>query len=69
MNNFMHAIDGFHTNDVFYPDTESLCIEKKHWDKLYTADLFGENLLQGKKDFIDGGVSFGLFLAPKKIFP
>ena len=30
MNNFVHAIDGFYTNDVYYTDTDSLYIENKH---------------------------------------
>ena len=30
MNNFMHAIDGFYTNDVYYGDTDSLYLENKH---------------------------------------
>ena len=30
MNNFIHAIDGFYTNDVFYTDCDSLYIESKH---------------------------------------
>ena len=30
MNKFIHAIDGFYTNDVYYTDTESLHIESKH---------------------------------------
>ena len=30
MNNFIHAIKGFYINDVFYTDTDSLYIEKKH---------------------------------------
>ena len=29
MNNFVHAINAFYTNDVFYGDTDSLYIEKK----------------------------------------
>ena len=37
MNIFIHAIIGFHTNDVFYTDTDSLYIEKKHWDNLDEA--------------------------------
>ena len=32
MNNFILAIDGFYTNDVYYTDTDSLYIENKHWD-------------------------------------
>ena len=30
MNNFIHAIDGFYTNDVYYTDTDSFYIENKH---------------------------------------
>ena len=66
MNNFIHAIDGFYTNDVYYTDTDSLYIERKHWDKLNKAGLVGKNLLQGKNDYGDDGIFYGLFLAPKK---
>ena len=65
MNNFIHAIDGFYTNDVYYTDTDSLYIENKHWEKLEKAGLVGKNLLQGKNDYKDGGIFYGLFLAPK----
>ena len=65
MKTFLHAIDGFYTNDVYYTDTESLYIENKHWDKLDKAGLVGKNLLQGKNDYKDGGVFYGFFLAPK----
>ena len=33
MNNFIHAINGLYTNDIYYTDTDSLYIENKHWDK------------------------------------
>ena len=65
MNNFIHAINGFYTNDVYYTDTDSLYIENKHWDTLKKSRLVGKNLLQGKNDYKDGGVFYGLFLAPK----
>ena len=65
MNNFIHAIDGFYTNDVYYTDTDSLYIENKHWDKLDKAGLVGKGLLQGKHYYKDGGNFYGLFLAPK----
>ena len=65
MNNFIHAINGFYTNDIYYTDTDSLYIENKHWDKLEKAGLVGKNLLQGKNDYKDGGIFYGLFLAPK----
>ena len=56
MNNFIHAIDGFHRNDVYYTDTDSLYIESKLWDKFNKAGLVGKNLLQGKNDYGDGGI-------------
>ena len=65
MINFIHANDGFYTNDVYYTDTDSLYIENKHWDKINKAVLVGKNLLQGKTDYKDGGIFYGLFLAPK----
>ena len=65
MNNFIHAINGFYTNDVYFTDTDSLYIEKKHWNKLDKAGLVGKGLLQGKNDYKDGGIFYGLFLAPK----
>ena len=65
MNNFIHAINGFYTNDVYYTDTDAIYKESKHWDKLDKAGLVGKNLLQGKNDYKDGGIFYGLFLAPK----
>ena len=56
MNNFVHAIDGFYLNDVYYTDTHSLYIENKHWNKLDKAGLVGKTLLQGKNDHKDGGI-------------
>ena len=67
MNNFIHAINGFYTNDVYYIYTDSLYIENKHWDKLDEAGLVGKGLLQGKNDYKDVGIFYGLFLASKKI--
>ena len=64
MNNFIHVIDGFCTNDVYDTDTDSIYIENKHWDKLQKAGLIGKNLLQGKNDYKDGGIFYGLFRAP-----
>ena len=65
MNKFIRAIDGFYTNDVFYTDTDSLYLENKHWNKLDNAGVVGKNRLQGKKDYQEGGIWYGLFLAPK----
>ena len=65
MNNSIHAINGFYTNDVYYTDTDSLYIEKNYRNKLDKAGLVGKNLLQGKSDYKDGGILYGLLLAPK----
>ena len=64
-NIFIHAIDGFYTNDVYYTDCDSLYIENKHWEKLDKAGLVGKKLLQGKNDYEDCSIFFRLFLAPK----
>ena len=65
MNNFLHAVNGFYTNDVYYTDCDSLYSESKHWQKRDKAGLVGKNLLQVKKDYKDGGIWYALFLAPK----
>ena len=43
INNSIHAINGFNTNDLYYTDTDSLFIENKHWEKLDRARLVGKN--------------------------
>ena len=65
MNNFIHAINGFYTNDVYYTDTDSLYIQNKHWEKLNKGGLVGKKLLLGKNNYKDGVVWYGMFLAPK----
>ena len=65
MNNYIHTIDGFFTNDAYYTDTDSLDIESKHWDKLDKAGLVEKNRLQGENDYKEGGLWYRLFLAPK----
>ena len=64
MSNFRQAINGFYTNDVYYTDTDAVHIESKHWEKLDTAGMVGKSLLQGKNDYRDGGIWYGLFRAP-----
>ena len=68
MNNFIRVIDGFKTNNVYYQDTDSLYIEKKHWEKLNENGLVGNDLLEGKNDYGGWGIFYSLFLAPKKYF-
>ena len=59
MNNYIHAINGFYTNDVYYSDTDSFNIENKHWEKLDKAGINGKAFLEGKKDYKDGGFFYG----------
>ena len=65
MNDFVGKINGFYENNIYYTDTDSLYIEKKFWDVLDKANLVEDNLCQGKSDYKTGGISYGLFLAPK----
>ena len=51
MKNVIHAFGGFYGNVVYYIDTDSLYIEKKHWKKLEKIILIGKNRLQGKNDY------------------
>ena len=60
----MLSVD-FSQNNVCYGDTDSLYIEGNHWDKLDKAGIVGKNLLQGKNVHGDGGIFYGLLLAPK----
>ena len=66
MNNFNHAFGAFYTNDIYYTDTDTLFFEDKHWNKLDRAGLVGRGLMQVKNGYKDGGIFYGLFLAPKK---
>ena len=63
MNNYIHAINGFYTNDVYYSDTDSLYIEIKHWDQLDKTGLVGKNLLQERKDYKDGSIFLRIVLS------
>ncbi|ESP02093.1 hypothetical protein LOTGIDRAFT_157242 [Lottia gigantea] len=66
MNNFIHVIDGFYKPEIYYTDTDSLYISSSNWDKLNEAGLVSENeYSKGKNDYGDGGIIFGLYLAPK----
>ena len=65
MNEFIIEINGFYNNSIYYGDTDSFYMEKKHWDVLDKANLVGKNSCQGKNDYRTGGIFYALFLAPK----
>ena len=39
MKDFIREVDGFKTNKVYNTDTDSLYIQKRHWDVLDGAKL------------------------------
>ncbi|ESO91506.1 hypothetical protein LOTGIDRAFT_153948 [Lottia gigantea] len=66
MKNFNHVIDGFYKPEIYYTVTDSLYISSSNWDTLNEAGLVSENdYCKGKNDYGDGGIIFGLYLAPK----
>ena len=50
---------------LFYTGTDNLYIENKHYVKLYKAGFDGKSLLEEKNEYKDGGILYGLLLAPK----
>ncbi|ESO88677.1 hypothetical protein LOTGIDRAFT_165463 [Lottia gigantea] len=59
-------LDGFYKPEIYYTDTDSFYISSSNWDKLNEAGLVSENeYSKGKNDYGDGGIIFGLYLAPK----
>ena len=67
-NNFIHAIGGFCTIDVYHTDTDSLYVANKQWDKLDKAGLVEKICYREKKDYEEGVKLYGLSVAPKKNF-
>src|SRR5438093_9557145 len=65
MNNFIIEIDGFKNLVVYYSDTDSIYVSLRNYDKLKQAGYVGGAMGQGKNDYGEGGIIFGLFLAPK----
>ncbi|ESP03454.1 hypothetical protein LOTGIDRAFT_171393 [Lottia gigantea] len=58
--------DGFYKPEIYNTNTDSLYISSSNWDKLNEAGLVSENeYCKGKNDYGDGGIIFGLYLAPK----
>ena len=66
MNNFLHAIDGFFTIDVYYTDTDSLYIANTHWYKLDEAG-FLVKISYKVKTIIKMHVLVGSIFSSKKV--
>ena len=65
MNDVFREIDGFYSNIIYYTDTDSGYIHKKHWSTLLEKGYVGKSLGQGKNDYGDSGIFYAWFLAPK----
>ena len=65
MNNFIVCVDGVKKPNIYYGDTDSIHLHSKHYDKLQEHEYVGLKLSQGKNDYEDGGIIYGLYLAPK----
>ena len=65
MNNVFNEIDGFYSNNIYYGDTDSGYIHKKHWSTLVEKGFVGKSLGLGKNDHGNSGIFYAWFLAPK----
>ena len=65
MNDVIKEINGFYNNNIYYTDTDSLYIHKKHWSNLVKKGFVGKSLGLGKNDYGNSGIFFAWFLAPK----
>ena len=65
MNNVFREIDEFYSNNIYYGDTDSGYIHKKHWSTLVEKGFVGKSLGLGKNDYGDSGIFYAWFLAPK----
>ena len=65
VNEVFHLIDGFYSNCIYYGDTNSGYLHKKHWSTLVDKGFVGKSLGLGKIDYGNSGIFFSWFLAPK----
>ena len=59
-------MDGFYSNKKYYQDNSSLCIQMNHYQKFTEVGFVENNVGQGKNDYGNVGISYGLFHAVKK---
>ena len=65
MNEVFHVIDGFYSNCIYYGDTDSGYIHKKHLSTLVDKGFVGKSLGLGENDYGNSGIFYASFLAPK----
>ena len=65
MNDFIKQIGSFYNNSIYYTDTDSLYLHKKHWSDLVDNGFEGKSLGLGKIDYGISGIFYAWFTAPK----
>ena len=63
MNDVFREIDGFCSNNIYYGDTDSGYIHKKHWSTLVEKEFVGKSLGLGKNDYGDSGIFYAWFFS------
>ena len=64
MKNVNLAVDGLKNTKTYYGDTDSMFIHNSDYEILKTKGLIGKNLFQSRNDYGNGGILYGLLLAP-----
>ena len=65
INDVILAFDGFKTKKIYYGNYDGMYIHSYDYEILKTKSLIGKNLYQSKNDNGNGGILYGLILAPK----
>ena len=65
MNEMFPVIHGFYSNCVYYGDTDSGFLHKKHWCTLIGKGCVGKSLGLGKNDYGNSGIFYAWFSALK----
>ena len=68
MNDLIEQLGGFYNKSIYYTDTDSLYIHKKHWSDVVDNGFVGKSLGLGKNDYGNSGIFYAWLLAPKKIY-
>ena len=65
MNDVVRQKGGFYSNSIYYIDTDSLYIHKKHWSDLVDIGFVGKSPGLDKNDYGNSGTFYAWILAPK----
>ena len=65
VNTVIREIDGFYSNNIYYGDTDSAYIHKKHWSTLVDDGFVSESPGLGKNEYDNAGIFYAWFEASK----